>query len=264
MLSYPSGMAVSSRALNLLSAAIRRLRREMGSRWRILDSGRQALLVLAHLRKGETYADLACGFGIGIRTVYRYLREGIDLLAAMAPTLEQAIEVAQGKAFVILDGSLLRIDRVMMASKRDRPFYSGKWKAHGVNVQVITDPAGRLIWVSPALPGSVHDIKAARHHEILAELAKAKVMAFADTAYQGSPENVRTPLRSRRQDPATRKMKPLSAGQKAANTAHARIRAIGERANSQLKNWRVLRKIRSSPHHATSLVNAIQTLILAG
>ncbi|WP_285628937.1 transposase family protein [Kineosporia sp. NBRC 101677] len=264
MLSYPSGMAVSSRALNLLSAAIRRARREMGSRWRRLDPGRQALLVLAYLRKGETYADLACGFGIGIRTVYRYVREGIDLLAAMAPTLAQAIEVAQGKAFVILDGSLLRIDRVMMASKRDRPFYSGKWKVHGVNVQVLADPASRLVWVSPALPGSVHDIKAARHHDILTALERAGVMAFADTAYQGSPENVRTPLRSRRQDPVTKKMKPLSAGQRAANTAHARIRAIGERANSQLKNWRILRKIRSSPSDATNLIKAVQTLILAG
>jgi Helix-turn-helix of DDE superfamily endonuclease len=79
-----------------------------------LDSGRQALLVVAHLRKGETYADLAVGFGIGTTTFYRYLREGLDLLAAMAPTLAQAIEVARGKAFVILDGPLLRIDRVGM------------------------------------------------------------------------------------------------------------------------------------------------------
>lgn len=50
-----------------------------------LAVGRQALLVMAHLRKGETYADLACGFGIGTSTVYRYLRESIDLLAALAP-----------------------------------------------------------------------------------------------------------------------------------------------------------------------------------
>ena len=39
-------------------------------------AGRQALLVLAHLRKGETYADLAGGFGVGTTTVYRYVREG--------------------------------------------------------------------------------------------------------------------------------------------------------------------------------------------
>ena len=33
--------------------------------------------------------------------------------------------VAARKAFVILDGTLLAIDRVAMASGRDRPFYSG-------------------------------------------------------------------------------------------------------------------------------------------
>ena len=55
---------------------------------------------------------------------------------------------------MILDGTLLRIDRVAMVSGRDRPYYSGKHKAHGVNVQVLADPAGRLIWASAALPGA--------------------------------------------------------------------------------------------------------------
>ena len=50
------------------------------------------------------------------------MREAITLLAAMAPTLAEAIEVARGKAFVILDGTVLRIDRVGMASGRDRAF----------------------------------------------------------------------------------------------------------------------------------------------
>ena len=112
MLSYPSGMTVSSRALGVLSDALRAQRNQRRTRWRKLSPGRQALLVVAHLRKGETYADLACGFRIGTSTVYRYIREALELLAAMAPTLAQAIEVARRKAFVILDGTLLRIDRV--------------------------------------------------------------------------------------------------------------------------------------------------------
>lgn len=62
MLSYPSGMTMSSRALNLLADLLRGRRNERGTRWRKLPAGRQALLVLAHLRKNETYADLACGF----------------------------------------------------------------------------------------------------------------------------------------------------------------------------------------------------------
>ena len=45
---------------------------------------------------------------------------------------------------MILDGTLLSIDRVGMASGYDRRFFSGEHKRHGVNVQVIADPAGRL------------------------------------------------------------------------------------------------------------------------
>jgi transposase len=41
---------------------------------------------VAYLRKGETYADLACGFDVGTSTVYRYIREALEPLAAMAPS----------------------------------------------------------------------------------------------------------------------------------------------------------------------------------
>jgi DDE superfamily endonuclease/Helix-turn-helix of DDE superfamily endonuclease len=262
--SCPSGMSVSTRALRLLAEALRRRRGDLRTRWRRLDAGRQALLVMAYLRKGETYADLACGFAAGVSTVYRYVREGIGLLAALAPTLEQAIDVARGKAYVILDGSLLRIDRVAMASGGDRPYYSGKQKAHGVNVQVVADPAGRLIWVSPALPGARHDLGAAREHGLPGALAAAGVRALADTAYQGAGPAVTVPQRRRRLDPGTGRYRPLSQNQKDVSTAHARLRGPGERANAELKNWKVLRKIRSSPSQATTLVNAVQTLILAG
>ena len=54
--------------------------------------------MLAHLRKGETYTDLAVGFGIGTTTVFRYIREALDVLSALAPTLPEAITVAQAKA----------------------------------------------------------------------------------------------------------------------------------------------------------------------
>jgi hypothetical protein len=114
-------MTVSNRALIMLSDLLRQRRAQLGTRWRPLDPGRHALLVLAHLRKAETYADLAAGFAVGTATVYRYIREALDLLAAQAPTLQQAIEVARGKAYVILDRSQLRIDRVGMVGGRDRP-----------------------------------------------------------------------------------------------------------------------------------------------
>src|ERR1700712_5556983 len=105
-------MTVSNRGLIMLADALRQRRTQRGTRWRRLPVGEQALLVVAHLRKGETYTDLAIGFGIGTTTVFRYIREALDVLAAMAPSLAEAIDVARRKAFVILDGTLLRIDRV--------------------------------------------------------------------------------------------------------------------------------------------------------
>jgi hypothetical protein len=232
----------------------------------VLSSHQQALMVLAHLRKGETYCDLAVGFGVGTTTAYRYLREALMVLAALAPTLAEAIQTAATKAYVTLDGTLLWIDRVAMASKGDRANYSGKHKAHGVNVQVIAEPAGRLIWASPALPGARHDAGAAAERGIGKALTKAKITAFADTAYHGAGSTVRVPFRRVRYDRATRKFarRSLSAGQQGANRAHSGLRAPGERANAELKTWRILRKIRSSPAHTTLLVNAIQALIIKG
>ena len=203
MLVYPSSMPVSNRALQVLADALRQHRTAMGSRWRRLPPGRQALLVLAHLRKGETYTALAGGFGVGTTTVFRYIREGIDVLAAVAPTLDQALDVARRKAFVILDGTLISIDRIGMASGYDRAFFSGKHKRHGVNVQVIADSAGRLVWASPALPGARHDMGAAREHGIIDALNAAGVSTVADTAYQGGEPTIRVPQRRRRLDPDT-------------------------------------------------------------
>jgi hypothetical protein len=60
-------------------------------------------MVLAHLRRGETYRDLAVGFEVGVTTAYRCLREGLKVLAAMAPTLQEAIQTARRKAYVTLD-----------------------------------------------------------------------------------------------------------------------------------------------------------------
>jgi hypothetical protein len=76
--------------------------------------------VLAYLRKGETFAELAAGSGVGRTTAWRYAEEVTALLAARAPKLRQAVRDAKkaGHAYVILDGTLIPIDRVAA----DRPF----------------------------------------------------------------------------------------------------------------------------------------------
>ncbi|MFF4402638.1 IS5 family transposase [Streptomyces sp. NPDC001480] len=251
MLVYPSGVDVSSSALRFLAARLREHRRALGTRWRRLNAGRQALLTLAHLRNGQPYAQLAAGFGIGTTTAYRYITEAVNLLAALAPTLTEAVRAASAKAYVILDGTLLPIDRIAA----DRPFYSGKHKKHGMNVQVIADPKGRLMWASPALAGAVHDVRAAREHSIIEALAEADITCWADKGYQGAGGTVRLPYRGR--------WDSLSAGQQAVNRSHAKIRALVEQAIATLKSWRLLRKLRCSTTRITSLVQAVLVLQLA-
>jgi len=53
---------------------------------------------------------------------------------------------------------------------------------------------------------------------------------------------------------------PGPVGLKVANAAHAKLRGPGERANAQLKGWRLLRKLRCCPKRAGQLVKAIHVL----
>jgi IS5 family transposase len=151
-----------------------------------------------------------------------------------------------------------------MGSGRDRVFYSGKHKRHGVNVQVLADPVGRLIWASPALPGHRHYMGAAREHGLIDALTHAGVQVVADNGYRGAGPNFDLPQRRRRADPGTGARRRLSDNQRAVNAAHAAQRGLGERANAVFKSWKIFRKIRCCPHRATTLVDAVQVLILAG
>jgi hypothetical protein len=209
MLFYPAALPLSRRTLAYVSGIIRRYRRQIGSCWRKLNPGRQALLVLAYLRKGETFADLAAGFGIGTATAWRYVNETVALLAARSPKLGQALAEAgkAGLAHVVPDGTLVPIDRLAA----DRPFYSGKHRRHGMNPQVIASPDGDIVWVSGPLPGAVPDLNAARIWGIIRELAASGLVMLADKGYHGAGEHIHTPYKGRNKLPS----------QKAANRAHA-------------------------------------------
>ncbi|GHA14837.1 hypothetical protein GCM10010389_61960 [Streptomyces echinoruber] len=155
------------------------------------------------------------------------------------------------KAFVLLDRTLLPIDRIAA----DRPFYSGKHIKHGMNVQLLAYPFGRLLWASPALPGAVYDVRAAREHGIIDAPADADATCWADKGYRGAGGTVRVPCWGR--------WEALSAGQQAVNRSHAKNLALVEQAVATLKSWRLLRKLRCSTTRITSVVQAVLCLHLA-
>ncbi len=153
MLVHPSGIDVSSSALRLLSARLRDHRRQPGTRWRRLSTGRQALLALAHLRCGHTHLRAARrGLRRGHYHCLPVYRRGRRCAGRARPRPGRRGQDRTEQSVSDPRWDLLPIDRIAA----DRPFYSGKHKKHGMNVQLIADPHGRLLWASPALPGAVH------------------------------------------------------------------------------------------------------------
>ena len=100
--------------------------------------------MLVRLRKGETFTQLAAGFGVSTATAWRYVQEVVTLLSARSPKLTAALHKARrdGPGHLILDGTLIHTDRVAA----DRPYFSVKHQCHGMNVQVIAAPDGRILW----------------------------------------------------------------------------------------------------------------------
>jgi hypothetical protein len=155
------------------------------------------------------------------------VEETVALLAARPPKLRTAIRDAKraGYAYVVLDGTLIPVDRVAA----DRPFYSGKHKRHGMNLQVIASPGGDIVWVSGALPGSVHDKKAEWIRGVLNKLEAAGLITLADKGLPGKHPR-QDPVPGKEQAGIPERRQPGS--RKAPGARRARERAAQELEDS--------------------------------
>lgn len=57
-----------------------------------------------------------------------------------------------------------RLHRPTQSKNRRHLWYSGKHKAFGASIQVMTDAVGYPVWVSPVALGSTHNLTVARQH----------------------------------------------------------------------------------------------------
>jgi hypothetical protein len=134
---YTASLPVRDKAVDLLTGLLtaERARRGTRQRTRSLPCHDQAVLVLRWLLDGTRMSQLVRDNAISLSTGYDYLHEGIDVLAARAPSVHGALLAAKaaGYSHVALDGTLIATDRVSTAGPTPGVdlWWSGKHAQHG-------------------------------------------------------------------------------------------------------------------------------------
>jgi hypothetical protein len=241
-------------------------RREIGTRrrTRALTCREQAIFVLAWFRDRPDIRRLGEGAGISQATSYRYKDEGIGVLAAKAPELHEALENAleQGLPYLILDGTLISSDRCSdkkTSRKGDEidKWYSGKAHEHAGLVQALTAPSGIPLWVSGVMPGSTHDLTAARGL-VLPEARPylGKLPILADCGYEGAGAGVHVPVKKPREG-------ELDINTRTRNALLRSMRYQGERGFALMsQRWRTLQHVMVSPTTIGDIAKAALVLTL--
>jgi len=250
-----------------VSGLLAERRREIGTRkgTRKLGCYRQALFGLGWFRDKGSIPRLGAGAGLAQSTAYRYLDEVIDVLAARAPGLREALEraLAGGTPYVILDGKIVDTDRcrqktVSRKGKVIDLWYSGKTHDFGGNIQALFYPSGIPMWVSGVLPGNVHDLAAAREN-VLAVLRPflGAMPALADPGYEGAGHGVHVPVKK----PSGVKEPDINT--RTRNALLRSARCLGERGFALLtQRWQTLQHVTASPGKIGQIARAALVLVL--
>ncbi len=141
---------------------------------------------------------------------------------------------------VVIDSKEQRVNRPT-GHEAQKPYYSGKKKAHTVKTQVVVDPCGRIESVGASVPGGAnHDLPLLCGSGVLEQLAPGEG-AMVDKGYVGLKNYypdvpVVVPFKARRNHPLTEE-------QKAYNREVARYRIVVEHTMAQLNRFTVLRQL---------------------
>jgi hypothetical protein len=231
---------VSAPVLKAVTGWIARHRRRPGTRpgQRAATVHTQVTLVLRWLRHRLDLRTLALQARVSIATGYRYLHEGLDVIAAHAPDLSDVLDRARvaGVVFLSLDGTLIPTDRVATRVEvGGRPahhlWFSGKDRAFGGTVQVLTDHTGFPLWVS----------------------AVRGLPVLADKGYTGAGLGILVPYKNRPDG-------PLHVNNRCYNELVTALRAPAERANALLGRWRALDRVTVCPQRIGAIAAAALVL----
>ena len=204
------------------------------------------VLTLRHNLTQELLADIHT---VSQATISRVVAVYTPLIAEALQNWVPSVGDLDPDRQYIIDGTL-----VSCWSWHDRPeLYSGKHHTTGVNLQVACTLAGQLAWISPPLPGSVHDAKAIKESGFLAALDSQS--HIGDKGYIGL--GMITPAKK----PAHGE---LTDSDKRNNTTINRVRYLIERVIANVKTWRVLHTDYRRPYNTfETTIQAVTGLIFA-
>lgn len=130
---YTAELDMRRETVLYVSGLLHAERRRLGTRRgrRSLGCFAAAVLVLRWFLDGTRVEQPAADNAVSVKTVYRYLHEGIDLLAAHAPDLQEVLDAARtaGLSHVNLDGVVIATHRVKTPGPNGADlWWSGKHK----------------------------------------------------------------------------------------------------------------------------------------
>jgi hypothetical protein len=223
-----------------------------GSRY-ALELQHRLLMALVWLKVYPTYEVLGFLFDLHKRNVQLNVRDVLEVLELLddfpfdppsgdRKPLGSVNDVMEAfpQVRLIIDSKEQRVYRPGGSFERQKPFYSGKKKAHTHKVQLGVFPSGLIASLSPPVPGAVNDVRLLRETGLLDRLAKGE-SALADKGYEGGdkgyPKGV---LIQPRKD---RKRRPLTESDKQRNRLVGRYRVVVEHAIAQMNRFTVLRQV---------------------
>jgi DDE superfamily endonuclease len=266
VLSYRVTLDVPLPLVLFVSRLLGEHRREIGTRdgTRALTCWKQAVFALAWFRDRPDLRRLGQGFGISQATAYRYKDEAVEVLAAKAPSLREALDKAaeQGLPYLILDGTLIPSDRcadkkTSRKGKEIDKWYSGKAHEPAGNVQALAAPGGVPLWVSEVMPGSTHDLTAARDLVLPGARPYLRDLPIlADSGYEGAGAGVHVPVRKPRSG-------ELDIDTRTRNALLRSLRYQGERGFALMsQRWRALQHVMVSPTTIGDIAKSVLVLTL--
>lgn len=145
---------------------------------------------------------------------------------------------------LVIDAKEQRVERPKNKKDKDgkvqdrqKPYYSGKKKAHTLKNQAAISPTGLVEHASESVPGSTHDLTLLRQTGLLSKLDNDEA-AMLDKGYDGiandyPDKKLYLPFKARRHHPLTEE-------QKAYNQFLAKYRIVVEHTMAQLNKFQIL------------------------